>query len=135
MNNELLIEWLEVYNTGIKIIDEQHRGIISAINTLFFFKQEGQPIEVLRPALITLDQFTRNHFMTEENILLHAQYPKFKEHVKMHRVMLEKMEETATEEECCEHAEQVFSFLEEWWIDHITIQDRKFIACVLGNMP
>lgn len=131
MNNELLIEWQQEFNTGIKIIDEQHHGVISAINTLFFFKQEGQPLEIMRPALLTLDQFTRNHFMTEENILLHTQYPHFKEHVTLHRLMLDKMEEVATEEECCENAEHVFAFLQEWWIDHITVQDKKFMPHVL----
>lgn len=133
MNNELLIEWQQEFSTGIKIIDEQHRGVISAINTLFFFKQEGQPLEILRPALLTLDQFTRNHFMTEENVLLHTQYPHFKEHVTLHRLMLDKMEEVATEEECCENAEHLFTFLKDWWINHITVQDKKFISHVLKS--
>lgn len=134
MNNELLIEWQEEYSTKIKIIDDQHRGVISAINTLFFFKQEGQPIDVLRPALITVDQFTRNHFMTEENILLHTQYPKLKEHVNLHRIMLLKMEEIATEEECCTNADHVFSFFNEWWIDHVSVQDKKFVDWVLKEI-
>lgn len=133
MNNVLLIEWKDDFVTEIKIIDDQHRGVISAINTLFFFKKEGQPIDVLRPALLTLDQFTRNHFMTEENILLHAQYPEFKEHVKLHRIMLQKMEELATEEECCENAEHLFSYLKDWWIDHITVHDKKFASHILKS--
>lgn len=134
MKNEILIEWKSEYDTGIKIIDEQHRGVISAINTLFFFKQEGQPIEVLQPALETLDEFSRNHFMTEENILLHTQYPNLKEHVKLHRVMISMMEETATTEECCENAEHLFSFLTEWWITHITVQDKKYVPFVRENI-
>ncbi len=134
MLNDLLIEWQSDFNTGIKIIDEQHRGVISSINTLFFFKQEGQPLDVLKPALLTLDQTTRNHFMTEENILLHSQYPKFKEHVKLHREMISIMEEKASEEECCDNPEYLFSFLKEWWYDHIMIQDKKFIKCVLETI-
>lgn len=134
MYNKLLIDWQDEFNTNIKIIDEQHRGVISAINTLFFFKQEGQPIEVLMPALITLDQVTRNHFMTEENILLHSQYPHFKDHVKLHREMINMMEKKASEEECCENAEHLFTFLKEWWYDHIVVQDKKYMECVLKTI-
>ena len=38
MNNNVFIVWKNSNDCGINIIDEQHRGIVSTINTLFYFK-------------------------------------------------------------------------------------------------
>lgn len=33
----LFIVWSDMNETGIKIIDDQHRGIVSVINSLYFY--------------------------------------------------------------------------------------------------
>jgi len=56
MKNILYIVWSDNNSVGIPIIDEQHRGIISTINSLHFFIQAGHGDEILKPTLIMLEQ-------------------------------------------------------------------------------
>lgn len=41
MKGALCIVWSDTNNLGIPIIDEQHRGIISASNSLYFSMQNA----------------------------------------------------------------------------------------------
>ena len=52
------------------ILDEQHRGIISTINTLDYFIKQGWPISNLKPTIDTVIQYVNFHFKTEETILI-----------------------------------------------------------------
>ena len=45
MGNLLYIVWNEKNNIGVPIIDEQHRGIVIAINSLYYFINERRANE------------------------------------------------------------------------------------------
>ncbi len=72
MQNILYIVWTEKNKVGIPIIDEQHRGIISTINSLHYFIQTGQGEQIIRPTLIMLEQYVDIHFKTEEALMWEA---------------------------------------------------------------
>ena len=71
----LYIVWNDKYHVGVPIIDEQHRGIVSAINTLFEFIRQGHGQEALKPTFLVLEQYTRLHFITEQRLLQEIEYP------------------------------------------------------------
>ena len=63
MKNNLYIVWTDNNEVGYPIIDEQHRGIISIINTLHYFIQTGKGNEVIKPTMIMLEQYINYHFI------------------------------------------------------------------------
>jgi len=59
-NNSLYIVRNEKNDTGIHIIDERHRAIVSLINSLFFFTQENFAEVALTPTLTVLSQYSKH---------------------------------------------------------------------------
>jgi hemerythrin len=81
MVRALYIVWRDESNVEIPIIDEQHRGLVAAINSLYFFIQEGWGVEALKPTLSIIKSYSGFHSKTEEGILAKVEYPELQEHV------------------------------------------------------
>ena len=81
----LYIVWDESNNLGIPIIDEQHRGIVTIINSLHHCIRQGQGEDAIRPIMTMLEQYTVIHFKTEEWFMKEAGYPELEAHLALHR--------------------------------------------------
>jgi len=127
----LYIVWKESNNTGIPIIDEQHRGIISTINSLHYFIQNGDSEKILQPTLVTLKQYTLIHFKTEEAIIAKAGYPDLEEHCALHQGLAEKTDHVYQEAITNKDHKLVLSFLRDWWLNHIVRIDSKYVPFVI----
>ena len=90
MGNVLYIVWNEKNILGIPIIDEQHRGIVSTINSFHYFIRDGQGLDALKPTLNILAQYTNIHFKTEEALMKKACYSGFEEHVLLQKELMKK---------------------------------------------
>lgn len=66
----LFIKWDDDKLVGYTILDEQHRGLVATINSLFYFIQEGWELNSLKPTLLILEQYVTFHLKTEESILV-----------------------------------------------------------------
>ena len=130
MKSSLYIVWSDKNKLGIPIIDEQHRGIISTINSLYYFIQAGQGHEIIKPTMIMLEQYTDVHFKTEEELLVKAGYPSFEEHLGFHHELKKKTKALSMNADRDQDSDMVLKFLKEWWLGHINKEDRKYIPFV-----
>ncbi len=130
MKQTIYIVWSENNNLGIPIVDEQHRGIISTINSLHYFMQTGQSGEIIKPILIMLEQYTKIHFKTEESILERVNYPDLENHKKLHNNLLAKTRNFIIELNKSENPAVLLKFLRDWWLTHINIEDKKYASLV-----
>lgn len=126
ISHNLYIIWEEGYNLGIPIIDEQHRAIVSTINTYHYFATHGRAEKALKPTFVTLDQYTKTHFMTEESILEEIEYPELASHLELHAELSKSMIEIAKEAVQEEDYDIVLNFLRKWWLRHIRVEDTKY---------
>ena len=126
MKNVLYIVWSDNNKLGIPIIDEQHRGIVSTINSLHYFMQTGHGREIIKPTLITVQQYTDIHFRTEEALMTEAGYPAFDEHAKLHRELMDKTRRLSVDANRHKDPIEVLRFLKGWWLAHISKEDRKY---------
>lgn len=133
--HNLYIIWEEGYNLGIPIIDEQHRAIVSTINTYHYFIVDGKALSALKPTFITLEQYTKTHFTTEENIFEKTKYPEAQKHKKLHADLTTKMRKIAIEAIQDEDFDIVLHFLRKWWLNHIRIEDAKYAPYVKQTLP
>lgn len=79
-----LIEWKPEFSVKIKEIDEQHKKLVSTINTLHNSMAEGKGRDVLAEIFDNLIEYTTNHFATEERFMVALSYPSYLEHKKAH---------------------------------------------------
>lgn len=131
MHNILYIVWNERNNIGIPIIDEQHRGIISTINSFYYDLKLGLGHKVIRPTLVMVQQSCQIHFRTEETLMKAAEYPDLEKHIKLHRILIEQANRLAVEAEKSLDFDIVLNFLKQWWLSHINMKDREYAPYVL----
>ena len=127
MERPLFIKWNECNEVGIPLIDEQHKGIVSIINTLFYLMGAGTDNKILYSCVSdTMKNYSRIHFITEEKILETSEYREIEEHKNLHRNLSHEIE--CIEFRCINDndASQMLHFLKNWWLEHINVQDQRF---------
>ncbi len=84
------IIWNEEYSAKVKMLDEQHKQIISIINDLYTPILAGKNELPIKRTLSRLQIYTETHFRYEETLLRLAKYSELKEHSKSHEEMIKK---------------------------------------------
>lgn len=127
MRSTLYIVWKDHNNLGIPIIDEQHRGIVSTINSLHHFIHSGHSNEIIKPTMVILEQYTVIHFGAEEALMTKAGYPDFNQHVELHRQLVTHTKKLSLEASRNQDSNMVLKFLKDWWLGHINREDKKYV--------
>ncbi|AMO58179.1 hypothetical protein GZ77_20830 [Endozoicomonas montiporae] len=127
MDNALYIVWDEDEATGIPVIDEQYRSMVSMINTLYYFIGQDRGDEFLKPVMKMVEQFALLHFATQEEMMLQTGYEQLDEHRKMHQTLLENARQILYEQATPEGAIRALRFLSQWWRKHMNGEDKKFV--------
>lgn len=126
------LRWSESLATGIKRIDDQHRGLIDLCNTVIDNVEKGHDAKVVRTALTALREYTVYHFHAEEDFLREQRYPGLREHEGEHHTLLHRVK--SYQRMLWEHQEitagEVKLFLKEWLIDHILDKDMQYVLYV-----
>lgn len=130
----LYIVWNKENELGISIIDEQHRGIVSTINSFHYFIRKGHGAEALAPTFNVLSQYTKLHFETEEELMAAAHYPVFDAHVTLHKELTKKTVNAARDAISQEDASVLLALLRDWWLGHINHEDRKYAPYVIKDL-
>ena len=127
MMNALYIVWSDSNELGIPIIDEQHRGIVSTINSLHHSIKTKNGAQDLEPILIMLRQYSTIHFRTEQDLMKEANYPGLEEHLQSHRELFETTTDFSSQLGRGANPVEVLRFLKEWWLGHINAKDRQYV--------
>ncbi len=124
------IVWAPRYELGDSIIDRQHQRIVNVINRLHAARRVGIDQVTLQKVLNALADYTRTHFLHEEEVLIEVRYTDLVAHRRLHTDMMQ------TTMDICDNigpnidelAQDVLEFLRDWWTDHICKQDRLYMA-------
>lgn len=123
------IIWKNEYNTGIVIIDRQHRNLVDIINNLSEAHNQKQEKEVLRETILKLVEYTKNHFGYEEKHMMQYTYVKLDEHKKQHAQFISKMVEilnTLKKQNYENLTADILEFLKNWTMQHILHDDKEY---------
>jgi len=126
LKNPLLIVWTDKNKLNIPIIDEQHRAMVSIINSLHYFIRNGSPYHVLLPIIIMLEQHAIIHFETEQMLLKKYNYPNYDEHYLLHAHLRDNLSAIKAQSFLNKDPDTIAGFLKDWWINHINVEDRKY---------
>jgi hemerythrin len=127
--------WTKELETGIDILDKQHRRYFDLLDEYLVRAGEASTISGkvldLAEKFNFLRQYAREHFSTEEEIMKESRYPDFAPHHEEHSYFLEHVEELynclKTEGYSQKLAREVKYYTAEWFIEHIHLTDMKLV--------
>ena len=118
------------YDTGVRIIDEQHQELFGIVDRLRRMITEGAARNVVEALLGDLLACSERHFATEETYMSKFSYPDFSQHASEHASMLTSLQELHTrfQESHQSMALLVPTFMEGWLKHHISDGDLGFVT-------
>lgn len=122
-------EWKSQYETGIPIIDEQHKRLFTALDRIQDAVVHEVAKDEIRGLVQTLMEDTQEHFCTEEAIMSHHGFPDLLAHIREHELLMEKLEELGQRFEENDHsmAMLVSTFMGGWLRHHISEGDLRYV--------
>ena len=138
MDTELFLEWRDVYSVGQAELDSQHKQMLRMIIELHRALDRGLSEQELRRLIQEACDYAKFHFETEEAMLTRCNYPDLAEHRRAHREYANQVESIRQLSDLAleKMAYQLFFYLKEWWLSHITRTDQQYAACLkIGTGP
>lgn len=86
----MAIVWEHKLDTGIDVIDAQHRRIVDYINDLEVAKNKGDT-KLVHEVIEQLIDYTQSHFGFEEAMMEEAGYTFLKPHKKVHELFISRL--------------------------------------------
>jgi hemerythrin len=126
-----LITWSSTFSVGIKIIDDQLKGLLNLVNDLFNHvtgneaEEQAYFAKVIQQAV----QYVKVHFMTEEKIMIHTKFPGYAEHKKAHDAFVLAVVDNVKNFRSASKKLALMDFtkfLKEWILTHIAIMDKQY---------
>jgi len=122
--------WNTRYDTGIRIIDEQHQELFRLLEALRTSVTQGVRRPAVESLLAELVASSERHFATEEGFMVRCQYPDLGEHMAEHAKMLSSLHELHSRFLESEQAMALMvpTFMEGWLKHHISDGDFGFVT-------
>ena len=131
-----LLEWNNLFNTNIEIVDEQHMELVAILNSLHDLVLKDDNNFELGILLEKLVEYTVFHFETEENLFEKYDYPEAEEHKNEHIDLANQAKKILQDYKSGSIviSSYVTNFLKDWLKNHIIHTDKKFGFYVKHNL-
>jgi len=128
------LEWTDDLDTGIDVIDGQHRRIVEFINNLQEARLAGNQA-VIGEVIEGMVDYTLSHFAFEETLMEDAGYPFLRAHRKVHELFVRRVAEFQKRFKAGEDvSEALFNLLVRWLFNHIRNDDAGYVASVQSRL-
>jgi hemerythrin len=120
--------WNARYETGITILDNQHKTLFEAVNKLADSFKAGTSKAVVKDSLDFLVKYTVEHFQTEEKYMRDLGYPQLTSHMAVHAQLVQTAK--ALQAKLAEGKSvtiEVTNFLADWLKHHINELDMGYV--------
>jgi len=125
-----IVEWSDQFETGIPLIDSDHRTLFATVNMVHNRAADGLDTDTIGRALDVLVMYVDRHFAREEAMLEANGYPDLVEHMAIHRRIGDKVHgfKTAFDENPgAIEIEPFLDFVSEWLTGHILKRDMDYV--------
>jgi hemerythrin len=124
------IEWRDDFHINVSTLDAQHRTMAELVNRLHRAVADRQAHHAIGAILTELIECTREHFETEERMMLEHGYPEYGAHMREHRDLMEQLE--TVRRKVTGGSGPVFAaaadFSSDWVMVHLLGSDKKLGA-------
>lgn len=130
----MTIAWSKDLETGIEIIDKQHKRIVEYVNELEVAHKTNDRA-LTGNVLADCIDYTLSHFAFEESLQEEAHYAHVASHKKVHELFTKKISEYKAKFDKGEDVtEELHHMLTKWLINHIKSDDADYVSAVKHNM-
>ncbi|MFZ4538316.1 bacteriohemerythrin [Propionivibrio sp.] len=129
-----LAQWSEKLVFGLPMIDSQHKQLYDLAGT---FAGNGDQIRVMK-TLVMLNNYVKDHFGAEEQMLEALKYPDLAAHKLLHaqfKDLLIKLLDDARQLSLDEIASKVQYLIYGWFSNHILQVDVAYVPWVRSHTP
>jgi len=127
------LTWRNDLNTGIEVIDEQHRRIVEMINQLH--DARGQDRAAVGRVIEALVDYTVSHFAFEESLMEEAGYRFSRAHKRIHDLFIKRVSDYRVRYAAGEDvAGQLEDLLSRWLFSHIKEEDASYVGALRTQM-
>lgn len=129
------MEWTKELSVGIISIDKEHQQLIEMINDFYENIKIRSNNENISRLIHGMNQYTIEHFATEEKYMQQYNYPGYESHKKAHDIFIAKVEdiESRYNDGLVILSFEITGFLKEWWRNHILVTDKKYSDFFINN--
>jgi hemerythrin-like metal-binding protein len=123
------IYWNDSFATHIVSIDNDHKLVLTYMDELYHAISQGNDFSELTIIIKKLIDYSNVHFDREEVLMSKHLYPLLKTHQIMHREYKKEIDnfiEMAYQKDT-KTMIKLLSFLKDWFINHIQVEDRKYV--------
>jgi hemerythrin-like metal-binding protein len=119
--------WNDSYSVKVTCCDEEHKKLISLINSLHQAMSAGKGRSVIGPVIQELHNYVGSHFRNEEALMEKTGYPALAAHRGEHQKFVAQAVKFSDElEEGLAVPMEVIMFLRDWLVNHIQHTDRAY---------
>jgi hemerythrin len=123
--------WTDNLNTGIDVIDNQHKRIVEYINKLYNVHTNNAGKAAMKDVIDELVDYTLTHFAFEEGMLDDYNYAQLDEHKALHEQFAEQVRELRDRFDTSDTASvELNNLMVTWLFNHILHEDAKYVPCV-----
>jgi hemerythrin len=128
--NKERVTWSESYSMGIKLLDDQHKGLLDFVNDIFGHAtgDENEERAWFKEVIQQAVSYVKQHFATEEKIMLATKFPGYPAHKKCHDEFTLTVVKTVKEFDAGKRLvlEKFACFLKDWVLSHVAVMDRQY---------
>jgi len=130
IKSEKLVTWSPAFSVGVKLIDDQHKGLVDLVNDMFSHAVGNEHAEraYFKEVIQQAVQYIKVHFATEEKIMLATKFPGYAEHKKTHDDFVLTVVQNIKDFEAGKRLTltKFTYFLKEWTLTHIAVMDKQY---------
>ena len=132
MNNPKQISktWNDAYLLDIPEIDKQHKKLFEIYDELTHIVSDNEPQNDynIKQILISLEEYTKFHFKTEEKYMANIECEELEQHKNEHRLFENKLVDwqLAFEYKNSMLAKNILNFIKKWLVTHIMGSDTYY---------
>lgn len=128
------LDWSDDLDTGITVIDDQHKRIVAMINQLDAAQRAASKVQA-GGVIDELIDYTVSHFAFEEAMIEEAGYIFTKAHKRVHALFIKRVEDYRERFNRGEDiADELKGMLGRWLSSHIRSDDRNYVEAVNQNL-
>lgn len=128
--SSLFIVWSKEYETGITILDEQYRGLVSLINSFFFHRGDVETdIErILVPTAEMFKSYVKINCLTVEKLMRESNYPELEKYRVIHEAMIDNIMMMDRKYRYHRDAQGFLQYLKEYWLATVRYNESEYLG-------
>lgn len=124
------IDWKESFSVQVKELDDDHKALVSAINTLHQALMENNVREAQKRTVDHMISYASNHFAAEEKYMVQFAFPGYEKHKAEHEQFIAKTLDLQgrMDKAGLVLSLEILGFLKDWLQDHMLVVDKEYAA-------